>query len=260
MAEVRALGTPRGRRRYGWTALEGLRVVERAWRAGCRPHFVLADARFLRTEDARSRDLREGLETAGVELIPVPDDTFSDLTDGRDLGGLIAAVDLPHGPPLSTLVSTPGPRALFLACLSVLDPGNLGALARTAHAAGARALLLAASSDPFHPRAVRTSMGSLFRLPVVEWSRPVELFEALAEQGVKTVGAVTQGGVPMQKIEPGDGPLAVLLGSEAHGLQPAELERLDGRVTLPMADGVDSLSINAAAAVLLYGLRDSGQL
>ena len=98
-------------------------------------------------------------------------------------------------------------------------------------------------------------MGSVFRLPVLH--RP-DLASALAElraARVRTVGAVTTGGTPLPDLDREDGPLAVLLGSEAFGFSTADRGALDGLVTIPMPKSVDSLSINAAAAVLLYGVQ-----
>ena len=126
----------------------------------------------------------------------------------------------------------------------VQDPGNVGTICRTAAAAGARAIaVLEGSADPFGPKAVRASAGNVFRLEVAraEWSD-------LA--GLSGYGAAAEGGEPLASapIETGE---VLVLGSEARGLRVEGLKR----VTIPVADGVESLNVAAAAAVLLFEVR-----
>ena len=149
---------------------------------------------------------------------------------------------------------------LLVACVSFVDPGNVGALVRTAHASGARAMLAVGTTDPFHPKAVRTSMGSVFRVPVLAWGEMNAMLEDLRCARVHTLGAVSEGGKPLPRISTPDGPSAVVLGSEASGLGPQERSALDELVTIPMARDVDSFSVNAAAAMLLYELRRESAL
>jgi len=77
----------------------------------------------------------------------------------------------------------------------------------------------------------------------------------LGRLGVGTVAAVASGGTPLPELFPQEGPLAVFVGSEAFGLSPDAVARIDQRVTVPMSDAVDSFSVNAAAAIVLYELR-----
>jgi TrmH family RNA methyltransferase len=124
------------------------------------------------------------------------------------------------------------------------DPGNVGTVCRTAAAAGAPAVaLLDGCADPFGPKAVRASAGTVLRLQVARATWP-----DLA--GVEGVGAAVSGGVPYHSTDLlAAGLLA--LGGETHGLRRRDLEL----VTIPMAAGVDSLNVAAAAAILLYEVR-----
>jgi TrmH family RNA methyltransferase len=126
----------------------------------------------------------------------------------------------------------------------VQDPGNVGAIARTAAAAGAPALVvLPGTADPFSPKSVRASAGNIFRLKVARATWP-EL-EGLAGYGAAAEGAIELAGTPVHEAE------MLVLGSEAHGLSSPTLRR----VSIPMAAGVDSLNVAAAAAILLYEVR-----
>jgi RNA methyltransferase, TrmH family len=124
------------------------------------------------------------------------------------------------------------------------DPGNVGAICRTAAAAGAPAVaVLVGSADPFGAKAVRASAGTVLRLVVGRGGWP-----DLA--GVAGLGAAVSGGVPYDRADLPGAPL-VAFGGEAHGLRRDDLQL----VTIPMAPGVESLNVAAAAAVLLFEIR-----
>ncbi|HEX9475997.1 MAG TPA: RNA methyltransferase, partial [Candidatus Dormibacteraeota bacterium] len=126
----------------------------------------------------------------------------------------------------------------------VQDPGNVGAICRTAAAAGAPALVvLQGSADPYGTKAVRASAGNVFRLTVAHaaWSD-------LA--GLDGYGAAASGGEPLARA-PIENAGMIVLGSEAHGLSRGDLKT----VTVPLAAGVESLNVAAAAALLLFEVR-----
>ena len=107
-------------------------------------------------------------------------------------------------------------------------------------------------ADPFHPKAVRTSMGSLFRIPTIRYRESETLLEDLAGLEFAKVGAASAGGDPLSGAARTEAPLAIFLGGEAFGLPTGTSRSMDRLVTIPMAPGVDSYSVNAAAAILLH--------
>jgi RNA methyltransferase, TrmH family len=134
--------------------------------------------------------------------------------------------------------------AVVLAGLA--DPGNVGTILRSAEAAGVGAVVLTEGSvDVFNPKVVRASAGALFHVPVVVDVAVPEV----ASIGIPLLGAVATGGVPYDAA-PLDGPCALVLGSEAHGL-PAGLA-LDGVVSIPHAGRAESLNVAMAATVLCF--------
>jgi TrmH family RNA methyltransferase len=126
----------------------------------------------------------------------------------------------------------------------VQDPGNVGAIARTAAAAGAPAVaVLPGTADPYGPKAVRASAGNVFRLKVARAQR-----KDLAD--LDGYGAAPAGGAPLAEA-PIESAGMIVLGSEAHGLSRKDLKL----VTVPLTEGVESLNVAAAAALILFEIR-----
>ncbi|HEY6531078.1 MAG TPA: RNA methyltransferase [Acidimicrobiales bacterium] len=150
---------------------------------------------------------------------------------------------------LGDVCLAPGPVVVLV---DVADPGNLGTLVRAAEAAGAAGIVVAGSgTDPFGPKAVRAAAGSLLRLAVAEVGDAAAAVRAIAAAGRRVVATVATGGEAPEDVDL-SGPIAVLVGSEAHGL-PAEVVAASAtRVTIPIAATVESLNAAVAGAVVLF--------
>jgi TrmH family RNA methyltransferase len=143
-----------------------------------------------------------------------------------------------------------GPLALVL--VDVNDPGNAGTLVRAAEAAGASAVLFCGGSvDPWNPKCVRASAGALFHVPVASGGEPVAVLERLGQAGVRTAATVVRDGTPYDAADL-TGPVAFVLGSEAHGLPSSVLAVVDLRLTIPMAGRSESLNVAMAGSVLCF--------
>lgn len=181
--------------------------------------------------------------------------------------GLLAGVSaLDTSPGVLALATRPAPRrlvdldlgpdALVLVTCGIADPGNLGALARSAEAAGATALVtLEGGARPFRDKALRGSMGSLLRLPVAEEPDAVKLAVALEAGGFRSVVAATRGGATWRELD-WSGRVALWVGAETGALPPAA----EGftPVTVPMAGGAESLNVTVAASLLLFAAGRTG--
>jgi RNA methyltransferase, TrmH family len=128
-------------------------------------------------------------------------------------------------------------------------------LLRTAHAAGAAALIVTGASDPFHPRATRTSRGSIFKLPVIDYESAADMLADLRRNHVCAVATTAEGGQPLPEMVWPRDRFAILMGNEASGLAPEVASLVDYQVSIPMTKGIDSFSVNAAAAIILYAAR-----
>jgi TrmH family RNA methyltransferase len=147
------------------------------------------------------------------------------------------------------------PPAFAVVAIDLQDPGNAGAIVRAAEAGGATGVLLAgASADPWGWKALRASMGSTFRLPVVASRDVAVLIDALVDAGIGLVAAVPRGGVSMDAVDL-TAPAALLVGGEGPGLPPSVLTRAATHISIPMVPRVESLNAAIAAAVLVYEAR-----
>ena len=250
---IERTATAKGRSASGYFSIEGIRLHERALRAGWWPTAVLVTQSVWQNPAERETAVLQQLTSHNIPCHPLPDTEMDGLTQGRRLGGLIGLLPLPEPLDLPTWLAVHAAPTLLVA-VDVVDPGNVGGMLRTAHALGADLFITINSSDPFHPRAVRTSMGSIFKLPVVSPTL-VDLFDALQATAIQTIGTVAEGGISLPQLDVGSRGTAVFMGSEYWGLPDTLLARLDQRVTIPMSQGIDSFSVNAAAAIVLYELQ-----
>ena len=227
------------------------------------------DAMLLEGERLVLDALGAGLE---AELLLVREDHAELLV--RLQGPATRAVAAPLFERLGTLATPPGVLGVFsrpakldgsalearlpghglvLGVAGISDPGNLGALARCAEAAGASALILApGGARPFTPKALRGSMGSLLRLPVYEVTDLGRAVSALASAGFSQCVAATRGGAPLDEAVFRERTVVWMSGET--GEAPPELSVCDP-ITIPMRGEVESLNVTVAGALMLFAAR-----
>ena len=146
---------------------------------------------------------------------------------------------------------------LVLVLVGISDPGNTGTIIRTGEACAARCVVVAGGADPWAPKAVRASAGSVLRVPVVQATDGPAALEALQLAGAVVVAADASEGERHDSgvIAAGQGPVALVLGSESHGLDPSIYELADRRVRIPMAGDTESLNVAMAATLLAFEYR-----
>jgi RNA methyltransferase, TrmH family len=141
-----------------------------------------------------------------------------------------------------------GVRPVTLALWHVGDPGNVGTLLRAADAFDAGIALSEGCADPTGPKAVRASMGSLFRVPVSGFEEPAG----------KRIALAPKGGIPLPELD-SSGEVVLVLGAEREGLPPEVLDRCEERVSIPQPGGGESLNVAMAGAIALYELARGGR-
>lgn len=241
---ARALQTKKVRRERRLLVAEGEDLVDAALARGIRPVALLFDSERLADDDPRVR------ATAGLaERYRVPPKLMAGASGLAASPRIIAILPQPAHRSFRD-VAFPPRLGVYLA--GVADPGNVGTLVRTSAALGADWLALGTgSADAYHPRAVRAAMGATFALPVLEGVAPADL---ATRDGFSILAAVPRDGVPPWEADL-TGPLVLALGAERAGLGPALQELSAGRevvrVTIPQAEGAESLNVSAAGAALM---------
>jgi len=193
-------------------------------------------------------------EKFGVDLFSLYADTYDKLADAQTPQPALAVV---HAPPLEVDERFEVSPSLFLVLVDVSDPGNVGTLIRTAEASGCAGVIVTSeTADVLSPKAVRSSAGSVLRVPVGEVSVD-ELPAVLVDLDAFSL-ATAMDGVPYADLElPTEHSLAILLGSEAHGLSSELLSAATATVSIPMHGKVESLNVATAGAVLAFGIASS---
>lgn len=220
---------------------EGALVTQRALDAGLTPTSVLV------AEDLVDRVPAVGEETPVYVGSP---EVVEAVTGYRFHRGFVAAFRRP--PERHPAGVLDGARRV-LVCENVTNPTNLGVMVRSAAALGIDALLLDPTTcDPLYRRVVRVSMGAVFELPHARLGRFPPGLDLVAERGFRLIGlGPDPTSTPLGAI--GVAPrMALVLGAEGPGLTPATVARMDEMAHIPMAEGVDSLNVAAAAAIAAY--------
>ncbi len=191
----------------------------------------------------------EALAARGVPVRRMAAELVASLSEAETSQGLVAIAKRPSFE-LDAVLS--GSDPLVLVVDGVQNPGNLGALLRSAEAAGATGALLAAGcADPLSWKALRGSMGSAFRLPHVRGLPLEAALEALDARGIRVLATASDG---ERRYDQADlrGPVAILLGGEGSGLHPSVQRRAAARLRIPLRPPVESLNVGVAAALVLF--------
>ena len=233
-------------RRTARCVVEGWRFLETAAASG-------ADIRLVVYTPAaaahpRGEEMRRRLQAARARLIMVSPYVFDSLTQVDAPQGVLGIVRRPPDAPAALLEDA---KALFAVLDGVQDPGNVGAILRTAVAAGATGGVVAGTAaDPFGSKAIRASAGAVFQLPLLFFASASQAAAALRRHDVRVLVADPRADRLESEVSYAR-PLALVFGSEGAGA--AQAWTPPGiRIRLPMAGAMESLGVAAAAAVLLY--------
>lgn len=244
----------REREASGLTIVDGGREVLRALEAGVAVESAFLAGELLRSADAIEAGRRLRRRPGTVEATPA---VLAKVAFGDRSDGVVAIVRTPNVVLGDLEVRE---RPLLVVVEGVEKPGNLGAVLRSADGAGADAVIVADPlTDPFNPNAIRASLGTIFSLPVVVASS-TEALDWLTDRKIRPVAALVEAGM-LYTMADLRGPLALVLGSEAHGLSSTWHDPRVETVRIPMAGFADSLNVSIASAILLYeAVRQRGAL
>jgi len=239
----------RHREKQGRILIDGARELARAVDSGVRMLEMFVCEPLCTSRE--SQRLLAWLPECGAEVFRVTESVFEKLNFGHRAEGVLGVAEMPR----RRLEELPLPERPLVAVLEGVEkPGNVGAVLRSADAAGLSALIVAdAWTDLYNPNAVRASLGTVFTMPVCA-ATSVDTLDWLRRHQLAIYAARVDGSVPYTRVDY-RGPTAIVLGSEAEGLSAAWSGDDITPVRLPMVGAADSLNVSAAAAVLFYEAR-----
>ena len=197
-------------------------------------------------------DLRATAARLGIRVQLVTEDVLSAMADTVTPQGVVAVARQRPASVRDVFASSP---RLVAICEEIRDPGNLGTIIRAADAAGADAVVLTGKTvDPYNPKVIRSTTGSIFHLPIAVGADLAAVVELAHDAGIRVLAADVKGDDLLAARADGilDGPTAWLFGNEAHGLEEPALARADHVLKLPIFGKAESLNLATAASVCLY--------
>ncbi|AUG30161.1 RNA methyltransferase [Microbacterium hominis] len=198
----------------------------------------------------RHQDIRDAARDAGLEIVFTTEAVLDAMADTVTPQGIVAVARQSPTSLKDVFAASP---TLIAICEEVRDPGNLGTIIRAADAAGADAVVLTGRTvDPYNPKVVRATTGSLFHLPVAVGAELSATVERAHAAGMRVVAADVGGDDFLARREVLAEPTAWLFGNEARGLEDAALGLADLSLRLPIYGRAESLNLATAASVCLY--------
>jgi TrmH family RNA methyltransferase len=187
------------------------------------------------------------LEKFSVEILS--DSVFGNVSDTKTPQGILCIVKQQKYN-IEELLNIKNPH--FIVLDNLQDPGNLGTIVRTAEGAGVDAVFLSKESvDIYNPKTIRSTMGSIYRMPVIYIEDLLELLETFRKKGIKSYAAHLEGKNSYDK-EDYKGGTAILIGNEGNGLRDEVANSADVWVQIPMQGKVESLNAAIAASILMF--------
>lgn len=243
---VKGLAQRKERRKHGLFVIEGLRFVEEA---------VCADVPLVKVyftghmrQSERGEQLIAKLLKQGIAVQEVAPQVLEKMADTEQPQGILATVAMLK----PVLASVQGVQPFILVCDKIQDPGNLGTIIRTADAAGVHAIFTTTGTvDIYNTKVLRSTMGSIFHLPIFTEMSADSVMEILIERGIIPIGTTLT--APHWHFDTDlVRPIALWMGSEATGIEDRVIARLAERIKIPMPGQSESLNVAVAASVLMF--------
>lgn len=228
---------------HGFAAIEGVKTIDEAIRAGLQIHAVV----FSDAGTARADHLLPQIP-AKAEAVLVADEIFRSIVDTSTPQGVAALVAL-SGSTLEAMLTVDNP--LIVITVGLQDPGNLGTIIRAAEAFGALGVILCEGTvSRLNPKAVRASAGSIFRLPIGT-GKFASVVEQLRPKDIRLVGTSSHQGAALPESDLRGG-VAIVIGNEGAGVPRSAMTSVDRWISIPHSTEVESLNAAMAASLILY--------
>lgn len=230
----------KARKENGLFVLEGKRICDDAYVCGIRfDKLIISETAYYKYTEG----INAFCENAH-EIYKIPDSLFKKISDTTSPQGIIALAKMPEK---SVKIDTNG---RYIALENINDPSNLGAVSRTAEALGVSGIILSSGGcDPYSPKSLRASMGTLLRMPVIILD---DFVNDIKNSGLTSFACVVDANAtPITKINFTDG-CVIMIGNEANGLTDNAKNNADFNITIPMNGKAESLNASVAGAIAMW--------
>ena len=219
--------------------IEGFRLVQEAFKAKCNIEYIIVN------EGGKGK-LEEYLSQYmdSIKIYEMRNELFSQLTSTENTQGIIAVANINNS--ISDINGD-----FYLLCDKVQDPGNLGTIIRTAHAAGVNAIILTKGTvDIYNDKTIRSTMGSIFYIPII-YDNDLTLLKKLKDEGFSLVATSLE---ESKNFFDEDlvGKVILSVGNEGNGISDEIFELADKKVKIPMPGGAESLNVGVATSIILF--------
>ena len=236
---IKSLHIKKNREKYVEFIASGLRLVQEA---------SDAEVSFFVFSDVVARDVKQSIKELdsfqAAKYFVVSDNIFKTLCDTENPQGIMAVVKIPKSHEIS--------GSKFIILDNLQDPGNVGTIIRTANAFGLDGVILSDDCvDVYNPKVVRSSMGSIFHIPIYRDVNIEECIVSLKNTGCHVYAAHLDG-EPIGEKSSLQGKSALIVGNEANGIRESVTQLVDALVKIPMPGTAESLNASVAAAILMY--------
>jgi TrmH family RNA methyltransferase len=243
---LRALSDPKNRRKERAFLIEGTKMVEEALRDNRGVKMVVASPTIVQRH---GKGILKLAEHKSVEIVWISERLMDTISENKSPQPVMAVVKMSEHAEEELLAHS---AKLIVVAHQLQDPGNLGTIIRTSEAVGASGVAITPNTvDPFNAKAIRASMGSILRLPIVSIGDFAGFIKKCKQQGFQTAATVVTGKKTHFEVDLTK-PTVMILGQEGAGLSQDLLADIDLQVRIPMAETIDSLNVATAAAVILY--------
>lgn len=244
--EVKGLYKRKDRWKERLFIIEGIKIIEEALLNNVRLKYILFTDKLQSTIEGAN--FLESIKY-NKNLIHISENLFQEISDTENPQGIIGVAEFKISE-LEDLINIDNPSLIFLDGLQ--DPGNLGTIIRTCDAFNLDGIILGEGSvDPYNPKVVRATMGSIFRVPLVVSNNSLETLSKLQKSKIKILATSLETNSPIYDVDYKEG-FALVIGNESKGVSEEIIKLSDQLIKIPMPGFAESLNAGVAASIIMY--------
>ena len=243
--EIKSLYRKKDRWENRLFLMEGIKIIEEAISNNVNLKYIVLNSTLLSTKEGQK--FCDG-NSSFKNLIKVPDNIFKEICDTDNPQGILAVGEFR----ISLLDHDADIRSSYLFLDGLQDPGNIGTIIRSCDAFSFPGIVLGENCvDPYNPKVVRATMGSIFRAPIYYTNNSIDALESLKNKNYKIYATSLMGSVPNYKIDYNEKHV-IIIGNESRGVDERIIKMADKLIKIPMPGKSESLNAGVAASIIMY--------